>query len=75
MQTIKLIFPTVVLLSGFAVFTASLEGTQEYAKKEKKSCTFCHAKAVSDKAEMGKNLKATGSCYKEEHSLAKCGKT
>jgi hypothetical protein len=48
-------------------------GTREYAKKEKKSCTFCHAKVTSDKAEMVKNLNAVGACYKEKaHSLATC---
>ena len=75
MRTIKLILPTAVLLSGIAVctFTPSLYARQEYAKKEKKSCTACHAKMVSDKAEMEKNLNATGTCYKENgHSLAKC---
>ena len=73
MRTMKLIIPTCVLLSGFAVCTSSVYGKQEYAKKEKKSCTFCHAKAVSDKAEMEKNLTTTGACYKDnEHSLAKC---
>jgi hypothetical protein len=49
-------------------------GTPEFAQKEKKSCTFCHAKVTSDKAEMVKNLNATGTCYKDnDHSLAKCG--
>lgn len=73
MRTIKVILPTAILLSGMAVCTSSMYGTQEYAKKEKKSCNVCHAKMVSDKAEMLKNLNSTGSCYKDnEHSLAKC---
>jgi len=76
MRTIKLILPSAVLLTGFAVSTTSMYGTQEYAKKEKKSCTTCHGKMVSDKAEMAKNLNAAGTCYKEnEHSLAKCDTT
>ena len=72
MRTIKLILPAAVLLSGIAVCTSSMYGTQAYAKKEKKSCTFCHAKMVSDKAEMVKNLNTTGACYKDDHALAKC---
>ncbi len=73
MRTIKVILPAAILLCGIAVCTSSVYGTQEYAKKEKKSCTFCHAKTVSDKVEMGKNLNTTGACYKDnEHSLANC---
>lgn len=73
MRTIKLILPIAVLLSGIAVCTLSMYGTQEYANKEKKSCTFCHAKIVSDKAVMAKNLKTAGACYKDnDHSLSKC---
>jgi hypothetical protein len=61
------------IMAGFLVCTSSLYGTPEYAKKEKKSCTFCHAKVSTDKAEMVKNLNTTGSCYKDnDHSLAKC---
>jgi hypothetical protein len=73
MRTIKLILPGAVLVSGIAVCTSSMYGTQEYAKKEKKSCTFCHGKMASDKAEMAKNLNANGACYKDNnHSLSKC---
>ena len=73
MLTFKLILPSAVLISGFAVCTSSLYGTQEYAKKEKKSCTFCHGKMVSDKGAMAKNINSTGVCYKDnDHSLAKC---
>jgi len=70
---IKLILPATILLSGLSICTSSMYGTQEYAKKEKKSCTFCHAKMVSDKAVMVKNLNTTGTCYKDnDHSLSKC---
>jgi len=73
MRTLKLILPAAVLLSGIVVNTSSMYGTQEYAKKEKKSCTFCHGKMVSDKAAMAKNLNTTCTCYKDNaHSLAKC---
>jgi len=73
MREMKVAIPAVVLAAGFLFCTSASYATSEYAKKEKKSCTFCHAKVVSDKAEMNKNLKAPGTCYKEnDHSLAKC---
>lgn len=73
MRTVKLIVPSAILLGGFVRCTSSMYGTPEYAKKEKKSCTYCHAKMVSEKTEMAKNLNSTGTCYKDnEHSLAKC---
>jgi hypothetical protein len=73
MRSIKLVIPTAVLVAGFLVCVTPVQATHAYAKKEKKSCTFCHAKSVKDKAEMVKNLNPTGTCYKEsDHSLAKC---
>ena len=72
MRAMKFAIPAAIM-AGFLVCTSSLYGTPEYAKKEKKSCTFCHAKVSTDKAEMVKNLNTTGSCYKDnDHSLAKC---
>ncbi len=73
MRAIKVVIPSAILLAGFAVCTSSMYGTPEYAKKEKKTCTFCHAKIVAEKTEMAKNLNSTGTCYKDnDHSLAKC---
>ena len=73
MRTMKLTIPAVVLAAGFLLCTSASYGTQEYAKKEKKSCMICHAKTVKDKAEMTKNLTSVGTCYKENgHSLATC---
>ena len=73
MSTMKLAIPSAVLLGGILVCTSSMFGTAEYAKKEKKACTTCHVKMSADKAEMAKNLNATGTCYKDnDHSLAKC---
>ena len=70
---IKLVIPTVILAAGFLLCTSSVYGTTQYGKKEKKSCTYCHMKVVSDKAAMAKNLKPVGTCYKDnDHSLAKC---
>ena len=69
----KITLPTMVLAAGMALCVSSSYGTQEYAKKEKKACTYCHAKMASDKGEMKKNLNDTGTCYEtNEHSLAKC---
>ena len=74
MRSIKIAIPSAIVLGGLLVCTSSMYGTPEYAKKEKKSCTTCHAKVLSDKAEMLKNLTSTGTCYKDnDHSLAKCG--
>ena len=73
MRTVRLVIPSAILSVGFLFFTSSVCGTQEYAKKEKKSCTYCHGKVVKDQAEMVKNLKPIGTCYKDnDHSLAKC---
>ena len=73
MRIVKLAIPSAILVGGFWLGTMSMYGTPAYAKKEKKSCTTCHAKTVSDKAQMAKNLNDTGTCYKDnEHSLAKC---
>ena len=73
MHLMKVIVPTAILSVGLLISTTSIYGTPEYSKKEKKACTTCHAKMVTDKAEMLKNLNATGTCYKEnDHSLAKC---
>ncbi len=70
MRVWKLVLPSFVLMTGFLVCTTASYGTQEYAKKEKKSCTFCHVKMSSDKAEMAKNQTDAGKYYKEhDHSL------
>jgi len=72
MRAVKVVIPATILLGGILTCTSSMYGTPEYAKKEKKSCTYCHAK-VTTKEEMPKNLNATGTCYKDNgHSLANC---
>lgn len=67
MNALKLVLPTVVLTAGFLVCASATYGKQEYAKAEKKSCTFCHVKMVSDKAEMAKNLNDAGNYYKDHN--------
>lgn len=73
MKTIKIALPAAVLSLGFLICASSMYGTPEYAKKEKKSCTYCHSKVSSNKEDMLKSLNTTGTCYKDnEHSLEKC---
>ena len=73
MRAMKLVLPAAILMTGFLVCTTASYGTQEFAKKEKKACTACHAKMVGDKAEMAKNLNEVGTCYKDNnHSLDTC---
>ena len=70
MRILKVVLPAVILTTGFLLCTTASYGTMDYAKKEKKSCTFCHAKVSSDKAEMAKNQTDAGKFYKEHnHSL------
>jgi cytochrome c553 len=70
MRALKLVLPTVVLTAGFLVCTTATYGKPEYAKAEKKGCTFCHGKMVTDKAEMAKNLNDAGTYYKtHDHKL------
>jgi hypothetical protein len=67
MRTLKLAVPSAILLAGFLVCTTASFGKPEYAKKEGKTCTFCHVKAGQ------KDLNDVGKCYqKNDHSLAKC---
>lgn len=73
MRYIKLAAPALILAVGFIFCSYSVYATPDYAKKEKRACTYCHTKVVSNKAEMAKGLNDTGNCYKENaHSLAKC---
>jgi hypothetical protein len=64
MRTLKLAIPAAVLMVGFLVCTSASYGKPEYAKKEGKTCTFCHVK-LGDK-----ELNDTGKYYQtHEHSL------
>jgi hypothetical protein len=65
MRAMKLVLPAAFLMTGFLICTTASYGTQEYAKKEKKACTVCHAKMVADKAVMAKNLNDAGIEYKK----------
>jgi hypothetical protein len=70
MRALKLVLPAGLLMTGFLVCPTATHAKPEYAKAEKKSCTFCHAKMVTDKAEMAKNLNDAGTYYKgHDHKL------
>jgi hypothetical protein len=69
MRALKVALPAVFLLTGLVVCTSISYATQEFAKKEKKSCTFCHGK-VEAKENMPKNLTEAGKYYKaHDHKL------
>jgi hypothetical protein len=73
MRASRIAIPSAILLGGLLICSSPMFSTSEYAKKEKKACTVCHAKVVGDKGEMTKNLTSTGTCYKDnDHSMAKC---
>lgn len=70
MRALKLVIPSAILMTAFLVSSTASYGTMDYAKKEKKACTFCHGKVSSDKKEMASNHTAAGKYYKEHnHSL------
>lgn len=71
MKTLKLIIPAAILGAGFLICTTASYGTPAYAKKEGKSCVYCHASAAKKDEP---NLNDTGKCYqKNDHKdLAKC---
>jgi len=71
MRAFKLMLPAILLSAGFLVCTTVSYGTQEYAKKEKKGCNFCHSKvAPADKELMKKSLTDAGKYYEShDHSL------
>lgn len=69
MRALKLILPATIVMTGILIGTTATYGKQEYAKKEKKSCTFCHVK-VEAKEAMPKNLNDAGKYYAaHDHSL------
>lgn len=62
MKTARFLFPALVLTAGLLVNTSASFGKAEYAKKEKKGCTFCHVKAGS------KDLNDAGNYYKAHNN-------
>ena len=73
MKTLKLAIPAGILAAGFILCTSASYGTPAFAKKEGKTCLYCHGKMeAGNKEAMVKNLTATGKCYEEKKSLATC---
>lgn len=69
MRMFKVALPAILLSAGFILCTTASYGKAEYAKKEKKACTFCHGKMEAKEA-MPKNLTAAGKYYQShDHSL------
>jgi len=70
MRVLKLALPATIMMMGFLLCTSATYGIPEYAKKEKKACSFCHSEAVADKAAMARNQTDAGKYYKgHNHSL------
>jgi len=69
MSIVKVVLPATLVMTGILVCTTAIYGKQEYSKKEKQKCTYCHTK-VEAKEAMPKNLTAAGKYYAEHnHSL------
>jgi len=69
MRMLKLVLPAAILMGFTLIVSTASYGKPEYAKKEGKSCTFCHAK-IEAKDAMPKNLTDAGKYYAEHnHSL------
>jgi hypothetical protein len=72
MRALKLVVPAVLLTTGFLICTTATYGKPEYAKTEKKGCTFCHSGKIepANKEGMAKNLTDAGKYYKDhDHKL------
>jgi hypothetical protein len=71
MRMIKLVLPATLMMGGFLIWSTAGFGKQEYAKKENKSCTFCHVKvATPDAMHKDPNLTEAGKYYAaHNHSL------
>ncbi len=66
MRRFRFVIPAMVLIAGLTVPATLSYGTQEYTKKEKKGCTYCHTKAGS------KDLNKVGECYGKKKTLEGC---
>lgn len=59
MKLLKFALPALVMGLGLTISSTTSFAKPEYAKKEKKTCTFCHVKMGS------KELNDAGKYYKE----------
>jgi hypothetical protein len=67
MRAANLAVAAAILIMGLFVCSTRSYGEPEYAKKEKKQCTFCHFKVVGNKKEMAKNQNEAGKYYKDHN--------
>jgi len=68
MRLLKILL-ALAILSGSLIYVSNSKATPAYAKKEGKSCKYCHSAMPAN----ANNLNDTGKCYKaNDHSLAKC---
>jgi hypothetical protein len=61
MKALKFAVPMLPLVAGLLFNSAASFAKPAYAKKEAKTCTFCHVKAGS------KDLNAAGNYYKDHN--------
>jgi len=67
MKGIRISLWVALLVGGLTLTSSLILAKPEYAKKEKKGCTYCHVKMGS------KDLNDIGKCYqKNKHSLEGC---
>jgi cytochrome c551/c552 len=67
MKTLKVM--AALLIGGLTLSATLMFGKAEYAKTEKKGCTYCHV----DVKKSPKELNDVGKCYaKNKHSLKGC---
>jgi hypothetical protein len=71
MRVAKLLLPAALMLGGVLIWSTASFGKQEYAKKEGKTCTFCHVKVgTADAMHKDPNLTEAGKYYSaHNHSL------
>ena len=63
MKSLRLILPIATLVAAFLATSGVSFATKEFAKKEKKPCTTCHAKAGST------DLNDVAKFYKDKKTL------
>jgi len=69
MRILKIIATVIIgILVGFLMFTSAPVAKQEYTKKEKKPCTYCHT-SKNPKDYSDKDLSEAGKYYKEKGTL------
>ncbi len=69
MRFIKILVTVIITaLIGLLMFAVEPVAKQEYAKKEKKACTYCHT-SKNPKDYSDKDLNEAGKYYKEKKTL------